>query len=135
MKSAHMRLHARCRRVDSDTSRATQSPASESAILRRRLPQGWAHGDPEQRFLSGATLYLPISFVGFATTAFFVSFTYQDPIYILAAFVAGLHVARRSRLQREAWVAAGRPVQAPEPARRGRQPHVGRQVRPRVGQA
>jgi O-antigen ligase len=74
--------------------------------LRKRLPQSWARGDPEQRFLYGATVYVPISLIGFASTAFFVSFTYQDPIYILAAYVAGIHVAVRDRLQRERRFAA-----------------------------
>jgi len=69
--------------------------------LRRRLPYAWARGDPEQRFLYEATIYVPIALIGFASTAFFVSFTYQDPIYILAAFVAGIHVAVRDRVLRE----------------------------------
>lgn len=74
--------------------------------LRRRLPQGWARGDPEQRFLYEATIYVPIALIGFASTAFFVSFTYQDPIYILAALVAGIHVSVRDRLLREQRFAA-----------------------------
>lgn len=90
------------------------------ARLRRRLPQAWARGDPEQQFLHGATLYIPISLLGFAATAFFVSFAYRDPIYILGALVAGVHVACRDRMRREAWAAAGRPVPVAGPARRRR---------------
>lgn len=93
--------------------------------LRRRLPQAWARGDPEQRFLYGATMYLPISFIGFAATAFFVSFTYQDPIYILAAFVAGVHVSVHDRLRREAWAAAAASGEAPAPQPVQRRPTGG----------
>lgn len=59
--------------------------------IRRRLPRSWLHGDQEQRFLYLTSVYLPISFLGFAVTAFFVSFAYLDPIYILAAYVVGLY--------------------------------------------
>jgi len=105
--------------------------------LRRRLPQAWARGDPEQRFLYGATLYIPISLVGFTATAFFVSFTYQDPIYILAAFVAGVHVACRDRLKREALVRAGRPLPENQAAhgRQHRRRRVGAPARTRATRA
>jgi len=71
--------------------------------LRRRLPREWPHGDPEERFLYLATIHVPLAVVGFAITAFFLSFAYLDPIYVLAAFVSGLYVAvtekaRRTRL-------------------------------------
>lgn len=98
--------------------------------LRRRLPRAWARGDPEQRFLYGATLYVPIAFVGFTATAFFVSFTYKDPVYILAAFVAGIHVSVRDRMRREQWAATHRPDEAIAPPRqlypRGRAVSVAR---------
>jgi O-antigen ligase len=67
--------------------------------LRRRLPRYWQHGDPEQRMLSAALLYLPISIVGFAVTASFVSFAYTDTIYVLSAFCAGVHIAVAARLK------------------------------------
>lgn len=69
--------------------------------LRARLPRSWRRGDPEQRFLFAATTYLALAFVGFAVTAFFVSFAWMDTLYILAAFVAGLYVSVYHRFQRE----------------------------------
>ncbi len=46
--------------------------------------------------LISVAAYLPIAFIGFTVSAFFLSFAYMDPIYILAAFAAGtIGVARR----------------------------------------
>jgi O-antigen ligase len=70
--------------------------------LRRRIPSAWARGDPEQRFLSAATIYVPVSLVGFAVTASFVSFAYQDTVYVLAAYMAGVYVSIAARLRMEA---------------------------------
>ena len=70
--------------------------------LRRRLPPTWMHGDPEERFLYLATLHLPLALVGFAITAFFLSFAYLDLIYVLAAFVAGTYVAVKDKARRTA---------------------------------
>lgn len=67
--------------------------------LRKRLPPGWARGDPQERFLFYLTLYMPVSLLAFAVTGFFVSFAYQDPIYILAAFMAGLYVAVEKKMR------------------------------------
>jgi len=61
--------------------------------LRRRLPRAWLKGDAEQRFLYQATLYLQLGFIGFAVCAFFLTFAWLDIIYILAAYLGGLHVA------------------------------------------
>jgi O-antigen ligase len=69
--------------------------------LRRRIPATWARGDPEQRFLYAGTNYLALALVGFSVTSFFISFAYMDPIYILCAMIAGLHVSMRHRLRRE----------------------------------
>jgi hypothetical protein len=66
--------------------------------LRRRLPGSWARGDPEQRFLYSSTAYLPAAYVGFAVPAFFVSFAWMDPIYMLSAFFCGVHSAVRRRI-------------------------------------
>jgi O-antigen ligase len=66
--------------------------------LRRRLPPEWEHGDPEGRFLYLSTVYLPVAYVGFAVTCFFVSFAYMDPIYILSAFSVGIYVCVQRRL-------------------------------------
>ena len=68
--------------------------------LRRRLPQAWLHGDPEERFLYLATIDLPLALVGFAITAFFLSFAYLDLVYVLIAFVAGVYVAAGEKLRR-----------------------------------
>jgi O-antigen ligase len=66
--------------------------------LRRRLPDGWKHGTKEQRFLHAATIYVPISVVGFAVCASLLSFAYMDAIYLLAAYVTGLYVSVDRRL-------------------------------------
>lgn len=68
--------------------------------LRRGMPKSWRSGTPDQRFIASATLYLPIAQLGFAVTAFFVSFAWMEPIYLLSALVAGLSlVVKRSRRQ------------------------------------
>lgn len=69
--------------------------------LRRRIPARWARGTPEERYLHGLTLYLPISLFGFLVTASFVSFAYLDPPYILVAFASALYVLVGQRLARE----------------------------------
>lgn len=69
--------------------------------LRKRLPAAWARGDPQERFLFHLALYMPVSLLAFAVTGFFVSFAYQDPVYILAAFMAGLYVAAEAKLREE----------------------------------
>lgn len=56
-------------------------------------------GDQEQRFLYFSTVYLPLSFVGFGVTCTFVSFAYLDPIYVLAAYLAGLYRATDVKLR------------------------------------
>jgi hypothetical protein len=64
--------------------------------------KAWRKGTPHQKFLSAATLYLPIATLGFAVTAFFVSFAWMEPIYMLSALVTGLslivHRERRAML-------------------------------------
>lgn len=67
--------------------------------IRRGLPESWKWGNPNQRFLMAATLYLPLAQIGFAVTAFFVSFAWMEPLYMLSAIVAGLTVVvRREQL-------------------------------------
>lgn len=83
----------------------------EMRRLRKRLPPAWARGDPEERFLYASTSYLPLALLGFAVTSFFISFAYMDPIYILCALMAGVHVSIRHRLRRDA--AAHAAVEAP----------------------
>jgi O-antigen ligase len=88
--------------------------------MRRRLGRAWARGDPEQRFLYNATLYLPISILGFTATAFFLSFAYIEIVYILAAYVTGVYVA----------VDAKRRELAPSSAAGARQTGAGRVSQP-----
>ncbi|MBD0320936.1 MAG: O-antigen ligase family protein [Gemmatimonadetes bacterium] len=82
--------------------------------LHRRLPREWAQGDAEERYLFLATLYLPVSLIGFAVTASFVSFAYLDPIYILAAFLTATYVS--------VWEKLGIGPGARRRVRRGRRP-------------
>ncbi len=62
-------------------------------VLSRRIPRSWSRGDPEQQFLFQAAMYLPVALTGFAGSSFFVSFTYTDPVYILAAYMVGMYVS------------------------------------------
>jgi len=97
--------------------------------LRRGIPKAWRSGTPDQRFFVSATLYLPIAQIGFAVTAFFVSFAWMEPVYMLSALVAGLTLIadreRRATLARypargfrpvtsRAWASAG-PLPSPTP--------------------
>jgi hypothetical protein len=67
--------------------------------LRRRLPQSWRRGTQSERFIYGATSFFAVSMVGFAVTAFFVTFAWMDPIYLMAAFLTGLYVATREQIE------------------------------------
>ena len=81
--------------------------------LRRRLPKSWAVGDPQQRFLYLGTSYLPVALSGFAASTFFVSFTFLDPSYILAAIMSGMYVcADRKLAESQAMASLGRPYTA-----------------------
>jgi len=66
--------------------------------LRRQLPAQWLYGDEEERFLHHCTTYFAVAMAGFAVSSFFVSFAWIDIVYILAAFMAGLHVSVTGRL-------------------------------------
>jgi O-antigen ligase len=76
--------------------------------LRRKMPKHWYKGDPEERFLYFTAVYLPVALIGFSVGGFFVSFAYLDPIYVLAAFVAGLETSVRVKTGQS-------PVPAPLP--------------------
>lgn len=76
--------------------------------LRKRLPRGWLHGTPEQRFLYSMTIYLPVSFIGFAVAAFWVSFAWIEPVYFLAAFVVGVHISVTALLKQSPGSGPGR---------------------------
>jgi O-antigen ligase len=86
--------------------------------LRRLVPKTWRRGTPEQRFVALATLYLPIAQIGFAATAFFVSFAWLEPLFMLSAIVAGLTVVVKR-------MARAQPAGTPPTATR-----VGRGMRP-----
>lgn len=66
--------------------------------MRKRLPREWVKGSEEKRFLYGATLFFPLALIGFAVTAFFVSFAWMDPIYLMSAFICGWYVVVRTRI-------------------------------------
>jgi O-antigen ligase len=89
--------------------------------LRRRLPRAWARGDPQERFLYHMALYLPVSFVAFAATGFFLSFAYIEPIYLLAGFVAGMYTSVGVKLRQNAAMGRGAPMR-PGPRRRSQAP-------------
>lgn len=80
--------------------------------LRRRIPRSWRKGTPEQVFAYQGTNFLPLAFIAFASTSFFLSFAYLQPFYLLLVFLAALQVHTR-RMLREA---AG---PAPQHSRRG----------------
>lgn len=67
--------------------------------LARRLPRAWLRGTPNQRFLAFGARYLPIAQMGFAATAFFVSFAWLEPLYFFSALVAGLTMVVRRELR------------------------------------
>ena len=52
----------------------------------------WRRGTDEQRFLSYLPSYLALALFAFAVAGFFVSFTYWDLVYILAAFMSGAYL-------------------------------------------
>jgi O-antigen ligase len=69
----------------------------------RRLRKYRVHRGPQlggrSMLIGTIASYMPITFIAFSVSAFFLSFAYMDPIYILAAIVAGsLGVARRMSL-------------------------------------
>jgi hypothetical protein len=67
--------------------------------MRKQMPVHWFRGDQEERFLYYTSVYLPVALIAFAVGGFFVSFAYLDPIYILAAFVAGLQASIAVKLR------------------------------------
>jgi O-antigen ligase len=67
--------------------------------LHRRLPKAWRIGDAEQRFLYNASLYFALAMLGFAATAFFLTFAWLDMVYIQTALTVGLYVSVRRKLR------------------------------------
>jgi hypothetical protein len=74
--------------------------------LRGRLPRSWRRGTDAERFLYGTTSFFPVAMIGFAVTAFFVSFAWLDPLYILAALTTGVYVAVREQIQQQSGMGA-----------------------------
>jgi O-antigen ligase len=59
--------------------------------------------DPDLRFVYLGTVFLPVAFVGFGVTCFFLTFGYLEPVYILTAFTAAtFHLVRRRITEAEA---------------------------------
>jgi hypothetical protein len=56
----------------------------------RRLPESWKTGDADRRFLFFLSVFMPLSFVGFAVPSTFVSHAYLPSIYILLACLASV---------------------------------------------
>jgi hypothetical protein len=69
--------------------------------MRRTMRWRWPRRDEEQRLLYCFTECLPLALIGFGVSAFFVSFAYLSPFYILASLVTGIKVAVRNRQIRD----------------------------------
>lgn len=93
--------------------------------LRRRLPRAWLRGNESERFIYGATSFFPLAMVGFAVTAFFVSFAWMEILYIMAAFTTGLYIAVAAHLRHGNGVL---PVIVASTSRRTRRGALGRRL-------
>jgi O-antigen ligase len=61
--------------------------------LRRRIPRRWRRGNQTERFLYGATSHFALALIGFAVSAFFVSFAWIDILYLQLALISGLYLS------------------------------------------
>jgi O-antigen ligase len=61
--------------------------------LRRKLPRHWRRGNQAERFMYGATSHFAVALVGFAASAFFVSFAWMDILYAQIALISGLYLS------------------------------------------
>lgn len=86
--------------------------------LRRRLPRTWLKGTSPERFIYAASSFFPVAMCGFAVTSFFVTFAFADPIYVMAALLAGLYTVARLHLAAYSVRPAGGPIDA-KASRRG----------------
>lgn len=70
--------------------------------LRARTPKRWEWESADRRFLRELALFLPISYVAFAITSFFLTHAFTPPIYIFIAFhgAAVLFIRRELRADR-----------------------------------
>lgn len=64
--------------------------------MSRRVPKEWASDKGDRMFLQRMLIYLPISFLAFAVTSFFVSHAYLPSFYVLVVLMGALdyHVRR-----------------------------------------
>jgi O-antigen ligase len=69
--------------------------------LRRRLPPWWTRGTEDERLLYAGAVFFPLALIGFAVTAFFVSFAWMDTIYIVAALITGYYIALREHARHQ----------------------------------
>jgi hypothetical protein len=60
--------------------------------LRLRIPKSWEFDSPERRFLRELCLFLPVSFLAFAVTSFFLSHAYTPPVYIFFGYLGAVHI-------------------------------------------
>lgn len=70
--------------------------------LRKRLPRGWRSAGGTPGLLYDLALYLPVSYVGFAVTATFLSFAYHSIFYFLTIFAVGTYLGVRQVAQHHA---------------------------------
>lgn len=66
--------------------------------VRRRMPVTWRTGGGDRSFLYGACTFIPVAYIGFSVTSFFVSFAYLSPFYILTTFSAAAGFFARREL-------------------------------------
>lgn len=84
--------------------------------LRRRLPKHWERGDPEERFLFLASMYIPLAMIAFAVTSFFLSFAWIDMLYMVTAMVTGLYACIGAKLpEMDPALTGGRARRSPRP--------------------
>jgi O-antigen ligase len=78
--------------------------------LRSRIPAAWKTGTWDQRFMFETAVFLPLATLGFAVSAFFLSFAFLEPLYYLGALAGALavFVERELRAGRAPQVAAPR---------------------------
>lgn len=67
--------------------------------LRKRTPAEWEYQSADRRFLRDACLFIPMSYLVFAVTSYFLTHAYTTPIYILMAITTGVVVQVRRELK------------------------------------
>ncbi|HKS05741.1 MAG TPA: O-antigen ligase family protein [Gemmatimonadaceae bacterium] len=61
--------------------------------VRRRLPRAWRRGNQAERLLFNAPNALALALIGFAVSAFFVTFAWTDILYVLIGLIGGLYTS------------------------------------------